>query len=185
MIVDPHYAATGWRTFQNFVGETTVDFRKEVHFICPQPEDVSSLMSGWMALTTRMLDDAVEPVVAAAVAAFAFVFIHPFEDGNGRIHRFIVHHVLSRTGFSPDDLIFPVSAAIVRDKRSYDAVLERFSQPLFAAIDCPAPPGTGRSAGARSTRRSPARGQPGRSVHGPARRRCRRCDEGCASRREA
>lgn len=135
MIVDPRYAATGWRTFQNFVGETTVDFREEVHFICPRPEDVPSLMAGWMALTARMLDGAVEPVVAAAVAAFAFVFIHPFEDGNGRIHRFIVHHVLSRTGFSPDDLIFPVSAAIVRDQRSYDAVLERFSQPLFAAID--------------------------------------------------
>lgn len=135
MIVDPRYAATGWRTFQNFVGETTVDFREEVHFICPRPEDVPSLMAGWMALTERMLDGAVEPVVAAAVAAFAFVFIHPFEDGNGRIHRFIVHHVLSRTGFSPDDLIFPVSAAIVRDQRSYDAVLERFSQPLFAVID--------------------------------------------------
>lgn len=135
MIVDPRYAATGWRTFQNFVGETTVDFREEVHFICPRPEDVPSLMTGWMALTERMLGGAVEPVVAAAVAAFAFVFIHPFEDGNGRIHRFIVHHVLSRTGFSPDDLIFPVSAAIVRDQRSYDAVLERFSQPLFAAID--------------------------------------------------
>jgi len=135
MIVDPRYAATDWRTFQNFVGETTVDFREEVHFICPRPEDVSSLMDGWMATTARMLDGGVEPVVAAAVAAFAFVFIHPFEDGNGRIHRFVVHHVLSRTGFSPDDLIFPVSAAIVRDQRRYDAVLERFSQPLFAAID--------------------------------------------------
>ncbi|PZU56410.1 MAG: cell filamentation protein Fic [Sphingobium sp.] len=134
-IVDRRYAATDWRTFQNFVGETTVDFREEVHFICPRPEDVPSLMAGWMALTARMLTDGIEPVVAAAVAAFAFVFIHPFEDGNGRIHRFIVHHVLSRTGFSPDTMIFPVSAAIVRDQRSYDAVLENFSRPLFSAID--------------------------------------------------
>jgi Fic family protein len=134
-IVDPRYAAADWRTFQNFVGETTMDFREEVHFICPRPDDVPSLMDGWMAMTVRMLDGGVEPVVAAAVAAFAFVFIHPFEDGNGRIHRFIVHHVLSRTGFSPDNLIFPVSAAIVRDQRSYDAVLESFSQPLFGAID--------------------------------------------------
>lgn len=134
-IVDRRYAATDWRSFQNFVGETTVDFREEVHFICPRPEDVPSLMTGWMALTARMLADNIEPVVAAAVAAFAFVFIHPFEDGNGRIHRFIVHHVLSKTGFSPDTMIFPVSAAIVRDQRSYDAVLESFSRPLLSAIE--------------------------------------------------
>ena len=135
IIADPRYAATDWRMFQNFVGETTVDLREEVHFICPRPEDVPSLMDGWMTATARMVGGGVEPVVAAAVAAFAFVFIHPFEDGNGRIHRFIVHHVLSRTGFSPDNLIFPVSAAIVRDQRSYDAVLESFSQPLLGAID--------------------------------------------------
>ncbi|WP_454888285.1 Fic family protein [Sphingobium herbicidovorans] len=134
-IVDRRYAATDWRSFQNFVGETTVDLREEVHFICPRPEDVPSLMMGWMALTARMLADDIEPVVAAAVAAFAFVFIHPFEDGNGRIHRFIVHHVLSKTGFSPDSMIFPVSAAIVRDQRSYDAVLESFSRPLLSAIE--------------------------------------------------
>ncbi|HLY87972.1 MAG TPA: Fic family protein [Acetobacteraceae bacterium] len=133
-IVDPRYAASDWRGFQNFVGEMTMDFREEVHFICPRPEDVPSLMRGWTALTARMLSGAVEPVVAAAVAAFAFVFIHPFEDGNGRIHRFMVHHVLSRMGFSPDSLIFPVSAAIVRDQRRYDEVLESFSQPLFQAI---------------------------------------------------
>jgi hypothetical protein len=134
-IVDPRYAAKDWRTIQNFIGETTVDFREEVHFICPRPTDVPSLMDGWMKMTAQMLAGNVEPVVAAAVSAFAFVFIHPFEDGNGRIHRFMIHHVLSRTGFSPDNLIFPVSAAIVRDQRSYDAVLESFSQPLFAAID--------------------------------------------------
>lgn len=134
-IVDRRYAATDWRSFQNFVGETTADLREEVHFICPRPDDVPSLMTGWMALTARMPADDIEPVVAAAVAAFAFVFIHPFEDGNGRIHRFIIHHVLSKTGFSPENMIFPVPAAIVHDQRSYDAVLESFSRPLLGAID--------------------------------------------------
>lgn len=134
-IVDPRYRAKGWRDFQNFVGETTVDFREEVHFICPKPEDVQNLMRGWVWLTSRMLEGDVEPVVAAAVSAFAFVFIHPFEDGNGRIHRYVIHHVLSRTGFSPENMIFPVSAAIVRDQNRYDAVLESFSQPLLDCID--------------------------------------------------
>ncbi|MGR7996143.1 Fic family protein [Xanthobacter sp. ZOL 2024] len=133
-IVDPRYAATDWRLFQNFVGSTTPDFRDEVHFICPRPEDVPSLMQGWRQLMRRLSADDLEPVVAAAVAAFSFVFIHPFEDGNGRIHRFLIHHLLSKRRFTPDELIFPVSAAILRDRRAYDQVLETFSQPSLAAI---------------------------------------------------
>ena len=134
-IVDPRYAATAWRDIQNFVGETTVGFGEQVHYICPKPDDVPSLMQGWMDLVERLVADRVDPVVAAAIAAFSFVFIHPFEDGNGRIHRFMIHQILSRTRFSPGDMIFPVSAAIMRDQRSYDAVLETFSQPLLALID--------------------------------------------------
>ncbi|MFG1351324.1 Fic family protein [Xanthobacter autotrophicus] len=134
-IVDPRYAARDWRDFQNFVGSTTVDFREDVHFICPRPQDVPALMEGWMDLARRLMAGGVDPVVAAAVTAFAFVFIHPFEDGNGRIHRFMIHHVLSRTGFSPGSVIFPVSAAIIRDQRGYDEVLESFSQPLLALTE--------------------------------------------------
>lgn len=132
-IVDPRYAATGWRDFQNFVGEH-VDFREQVHFICPRPQDVPSLIYGWIGLTERMTRD-IDPVIAAAISAFAFVFIHPFEDGNGRIHRFLMHHILARTGFSPPGVIFPISAAIVRDPRGYDALLKSFSARLFKHID--------------------------------------------------
>ena len=133
-IVDPRYAATDWRDFQNFVGETVGGYREEVHFICPRPEDVPGLMEAWMASTIRVVEGGVDPVVAAAVSAFAFVFIHPFEDGNGRIHRFLMHHILARRGYSPSGVIFPISAAILRDRRSYDEVLETFSQPLFEFI---------------------------------------------------
>lgn len=34
-------------------------------------------------------------VVEAACRSFAFVFIHPFGDGNGRIHRLLLHNVLA------------------------------------------------------------------------------------------
>jgi hypothetical protein len=134
-IVDPRYAAADWRDFQNFVGETVGGYREEVHFICPRPEDVADLMAGWMRLTRRVVDDGVDAVVAAAVTSFAFVFVHPFEDGNGRMHRFLMHHVLAKRGFSPPGVIFPVSAAILRDRRSYDEALEAFSRPLFEFID--------------------------------------------------
>jgi hypothetical protein len=133
-IVDPRYAETDWRDFQNFVGETVGGYREEVHFIAPRPQDVPRLMEAWMASTQRVAEGGVDPVVAAAVSAFGFVLIHPFGDGNGRIHRFLMHHMLARLGFSPPGVIFPVSAAILRDRRSYDEVLETFSRPLFPFI---------------------------------------------------
>ncbi|HEX7125693.1 MAG TPA: Fic family protein [Thermodesulfobacteriota bacterium] len=136
VIVDPRYAAGDWRDSQNWVGGVAAGYREAVEFIPPRPEDVPDLMAAWMRLTRRLeADDLVDPVVAAAVSAFAFVFIHPFEDGNGRIHRFLIHHVLARRGMSPPGTIFPVSAAILRDRRSYDAALETFSKPLFECID--------------------------------------------------
>jgi len=134
-IVDPRYAAKDWRDFQNFVGETVGGYREEVHFICPRPQDVPGLMEAWVALMGRVVNGAVDPVVAAAVTAFAFVFTHPFADGNGRIHRFLMHHVLAKRGYSPAGVIFPISAAILRDRRSYDQALQTFSKPLAEFID--------------------------------------------------
>ena len=133
-IVDPRYAASGWRGFQSFVGSTAGEYREQVHFICPRPEDVADLMQAWTRLTRRVVEGGVDPVAGAAVCAFAFVFIHPFEDGNGRIHRFLVHHVLARRGYSPPGVVFPVSAAILRDQRSYEEVLETFSRPILEFI---------------------------------------------------
>jgi Fic family protein len=130
-IVDPRYAAKGWRTNQNFIGENRYDGRGKVHFICPKPEDVPSLMDAWVRMTRNFAKCGVEPLVAAGLAAFSFVLIHPFEDGNGRIHRFLIHHLLSSGGFSPKGMIFPVSASILRDSAGYDRVLESFSRPLM------------------------------------------------------
>lgn len=129
-IVDPRYASKDLRDFQNFVGEMVGGYREKVHFICPKPEDVRPLIDDWTNLTASLKNTA-EPVVAASLIAFTFVFIHPFEDGNGRIHRFMIHHVLSSRGFTPEGIVFPVSAAILRNMKAYDDVLESFSAPLF------------------------------------------------------
>lgn len=134
IIVDKRFAVGGFRDAQIFVGETRYDeYQERVHFIAPKPEDVTALMAAWGRSFVRLTRD-IDPVVAAAVASFGFVFVHPFDDGNGRIHRFLIHHVLARRGFAPDGVIFPVSAAIVRDRRSYDRVLEGFSKAIMPFI---------------------------------------------------
>jgi hypothetical protein len=129
-IEDPRYAADGWRDLQTFIGSTVAGYREEVHYVCPRPEDVPELMGGWFDLYRRCLADDVHPVVAAAATSFAFVLIHPFEDGNGRIHRFLIHNLLARHEFGPKDVILPVSAAILRDRRGYDEVLAGVSAPV-------------------------------------------------------
>ena len=75
-----------------------------------------------------------DPVIAAAVLAFGFVFVHPFEDGNGRIHRYLIHHVLAARGFNPPGVVFPVSATILDRIDEYRNVLESYSQRVLPLI---------------------------------------------------
>ena len=134
-IVDPRYAAKDWRDFQNFVSETTRNFGEQVHFICPKPEDVPDLMRGWLEMGERLRQASLDPIIVAAVISFSFVFIHPFEDGNGRIHRFLIHALLASRNFGPHGIIIPVSAAILRQRTEYDRILELFSRPIMSAIE--------------------------------------------------
>ncbi|RKZ59025.1 MAG: cell filamentation protein Fic, partial [Gammaproteobacteria bacterium] len=75
------------------------------------------------------------PVLMAALIAFGFVFIHPFEDGNGRIHRYLFHHVLAEKGFVPKGLVFPVSAVILDRINDYRQILEWYSKPRLDLIE--------------------------------------------------
>jgi hypothetical protein len=135
-IVDPRYAQQDWRTTQNYVSQMLRDYSEDVHFVCPKPEDVEGLMNAWMNLEARLeTSGRTDAIVAAAAAAFGFVFIHPFEDGNGRIHRFLVHHMLAKRGLTPEGILFPVSAAMLRDRGAYDRVLEKYSSSIFPFID--------------------------------------------------
>jgi hypothetical protein len=133
--VDPRFAEGDYRKSQVYVGEQVDLVRQKIHFIPPRPEDVRGMMDGLLECQRRMEGTPLDPVVQAAVAAFGFVFVHPFEDGNGRIHRLLIHYVLSRNGFTPKGIIFPVSAVMLRRRHEYDEALEQFSVPLMRLID--------------------------------------------------
>lgn len=134
-IVDSRFADTNYRSSQNYVGETVAWQRERVHYVSPKPEDLPSLMKGLEEAHARMTEGKVHAVVHAAAVAYGFVFLHPFEDGNGRIHRFLIHNILARRGFTPEGLVFPVSAVMLKRPAEYDASLEAFSQPLLAHVD--------------------------------------------------
>ncbi len=137
-IVDPRFANTGWRDTiheQNYVGRSVSLTDEEVHFIAPRPQDLPELMPAYLDASRRILNSGVHPVIAAAVIAFPFVFLHPFSDGNGRLHRFLIHYALSFRRFAPDGVVFPISATLLHHPQDYDASLESFSKPLLPLVE--------------------------------------------------
>jgi len=134
-IVDPRFRDADYRTSQDYVGETVAWQKEKIHFVCPKPEDLPDLMEGLIAANKRMNESGVSAVIHAAVVSYGFVFLHPFEDGNGRIHRFLIHNILARRGFTPEGIMFPVSAAMLRNLADYDASFEAFSRPLMAFVE--------------------------------------------------
>lgn len=133
--VDPRFADEGYREDQVYVATNLGLTRQRIEYIAPKAEDLASMMAGLLHCQDRLSRARVDPVIEAAVVSFAFVFIHPFSDGNGRLHRLLIHYVLSRRGFTPQDLIFPVSAVMEAKRAEYDACLESFSQPLMQLLD--------------------------------------------------
>jgi hypothetical protein len=136
VVGDPRFVRLGLRTEGGFVGmhERATQEPLPEH-ISARVQDLSSLLEGMIAFKHRAINGGLDAVVTAAVVAFGFVYIHPFEDGNGRLHRWLIHHVLARAGFNPPGLVFPVSAAILRNVEEYRRVLESYSRPLLNLIE--------------------------------------------------
>ncbi|MFO7615378.1 MAG: Fic family protein [Bacteroidales bacterium] len=134
-IVDPRFMDKEYRTIQNYVGQTVAYQKEMIHFICPKPEDLPELMDGLIETHKRMKNGDVSPVIHASVISYGFVFLHPFEDGNGRIHRFLLHNILAIQGMVPKGLMLPISAVMLKNPSDYNASLESFSRPLLQLVD--------------------------------------------------
>jgi len=119
-----HY---GLRRSPIFVGET-VRLQPFIHYIGPHYNDVPSMLDGLSKLRTRTVGSS--SLIRAAVLSFAFVYIHPLADGNGRLSRFIINDVLRSDGIIKAPIVIPISATIAEHRADYDRVLETFSSPF-------------------------------------------------------
>ena len=136
VIEHTRFVQMGLRQQGGFVGEhdrsTGAPFPDH---ISARWQDVEQLIEGLLATNKLLQKDGIDPVIASAKIAFGFVFIHPFEDGNGRIHRYLIHHILARKGFTPQGITFPVSASILNKIQEYRKALEAYSHPLLDYIE--------------------------------------------------
>jgi Fic family protein len=126
-ISNPMDKAVQFRIEQNRL-QRDVPGAAGVTYVPPEPELAVELMNGLMRMTNqRPLE--LDALVHAAVVSFAFVLIHPFMDGNGRLSRFLIHHCLGQSGRLPPQFLLPISVAMKKHEAEYLQALTSFSKP--------------------------------------------------------
>jgi len=133
---DHRFIHLGLRSNGGYIGE----FDRVTQLPIPEHisarwQDLESLINSLIETSDLLMEGSIDAVLAATLIAFGFVFIHPFEDGNGRIHRYLFHHMLAQLHFSDKGIVFPISAVIYDHIAEYEAVLKSFSEPRLEFID--------------------------------------------------
>lgn len=135
LIEDRRFIQPGLRTDGVFLGQRDDQGTPLPEFIGARPQDLNDLMAGMIEANDRMRESGTDPVLKAAATAFAFVYIHPFPDGNGRLHRCLIHHVLMERKFTPPGFVFPVSSVMLTRIDQYRQSLQSHSSPLMNFIE--------------------------------------------------
>lgn len=99
-----------------------------VTYVPPSPELLHKLMPAFMEMANNAPTHT-DPIVAASVTSFGFVYLHPFMDGNGRLSRFLFHQELCKSGQLEKGLLLPVSVAMKSNEEGYLHALQSFSSP--------------------------------------------------------
>jgi hypothetical protein len=135
LIEDRRFVPPGLRSDGVFLGERDAVGDPLPEFIGARAQDLADLMAGMLAANDRMRDDGLDPVLQAAATAFGFVYLHPFGDGNGRLHRCLIHHVLAERRFTPAGIVFPVSSVMLDRIDDYRTTLQGHSAALMPFIE--------------------------------------------------
>jgi hypothetical protein len=136
VIESSRFVKMGFRTAGGFIGDRDRSTMEPIpDHIAARYQDAELLIDSLIATSEILEETDFNPVLAAAEIAFGFVFIHPFIDGNGRIHRYLIHHLLAKMKFAQQGVIFPVSSSILDHIDDYRKVLESYSQQLLDFIE--------------------------------------------------
>jgi len=136
VIENSRFIEMGFRQKGGFIGEHDRFSGDPIPgHISAKWQDLNQLINGLIETNKILISSDIDAVIAATIIAFGFVFIHPLEDGNGRIHRYLIHHILAKKRFSQQGIIFPISASILNHIEDYKKTLEIYSHPLLNYIE--------------------------------------------------
>lgn len=143
-LLDGHpYAAPGHlRDQQVWIGSNAIS-PHTASFVPPHPSRVPAALDDLIAFGHRV---DVPVLVQVSIAHAQFETIHPFNDGNGRTGRALVHAMLRRSGVTRA-LTVPVSAGLLTDTNAYfgalgdyragyvEPIISQFVNASFRAVD--------------------------------------------------
>jgi Fic family protein len=109
-----------FRTYQNFIGAPQ---GAEATYVPPPAPQMRELLDD---LERFLHEDALRPLVQAAIVHYQFEAIHPFGDGNGRVGRLLIPLFLKDRGLLPQPLLY-LSAYFERSRSDYYDQLLRVS----------------------------------------------------------
>ena len=109
----------GWRVDDVQIGGSS---KITAAYVAPPASHVPNLMANLLDYANHSGDN---PLVKVAVIHAQFETIHPYEDGNGRTGRVLVHGYLARAGLI-DEGVLPLSIILRRDTDEYVARLTAF-----------------------------------------------------------
>jgi Fic family protein len=109
-----------FRTYQNFIGAPN---GADATYVPPPVPQMRVLLND---LDKFLNENALRPLVQAAVAHYQFEAIHPFGDGNGRVGRLLIPLFLRDRGLLPQPLLY-LSAYFERSRSEYYERLLRIS----------------------------------------------------------
>lgn len=95
---------------------------------CP-PEHVEAEMDNLIAILDNVTKTKVHPLIIASWLHYAFISIHPFQDGNGRTARLLSSFILIQNGYFPftvlrEDLIDKYFYSLKQaDKGNYQSLI--------------------------------------------------------------
>jgi Fic family protein len=117
--IAPHVHDGGYRSVDVQIGGSS---KLTASYVAPPAANVQGLMANLIEHANRSGDN---PLVKAAVLHAQFETIHPYEDGNGRTGRVLVHGYLARAGLL-DHGVLPLSVVLRRDTDEYVRQLTAF-----------------------------------------------------------
>jgi len=118
---DPTQVTPGeFRNYDDMYVTSGEGMKRKIHYVAPPSIIIDNEMNKLLDYCNTSQDN---PIIKSAIAHIWFVQIHPYGDGNGRLTRNIINHILSKE-LGLDSRYFSISHAINNDLKKYGHILE-------------------------------------------------------------